>query len=120
MSEGSYYVRVPYSNVASYAYGNGGQPDRVTVATEPGKVAGPFDVMPFSRGKIEDAITAWRNGQTYDAIHPLAERDDGVVWDENAMKDLARVIAATLAGGTPPEKPLPWNGARTASRTEDA
>lgn len=66
--------------------------------------------MTGDRHKIQNAIKAWRDGQTFDAIHPLADSEShGIVWDDNAMKDLARVIAATLAGETPPEKPLPWN-----------
>lgn len=52
---------------------------------------------PYDRRKIQDAITAWRDGQTFDAIHPLADDDShGILWDDNAMKDLARVIAHTL------------------------
>jgi hypothetical protein len=37
-----YLVFVPFGNVASYEFGNNGQPDKATVATTPGQLAGPF------------------------------------------------------------------------------
>jgi len=55
------------------------------------------------RGRIEDAICAWRDGASYDAIHPLAGQDvPEIFYDPNAVKDLARVIMHMLDGETPP------------------
>lgn len=65
----------------------------------------------FDRRKIQDAIEAWRDGQTFDAIHPLEDVDPvtcSIFWDPDAVKDLARVIAATLDGRDVPSRPLPW------------
>jgi hypothetical protein len=39
-----YLVFVPFENVASMEYGNNGAPDKATVATAPGHLAGPFGV----------------------------------------------------------------------------
>jgi hypothetical protein len=44
MSVKGYLVFVPFGNVASMEYGNDGAPDKVTVATTPGHLAGPFEV----------------------------------------------------------------------------
>ena len=44
MTVRGYLVYVPFENVASMEYGSNGQPDKATVATEPGKLAGPFEV----------------------------------------------------------------------------
>jgi hypothetical protein len=53
----------------------------------------------LNRGQIQDAITAWRDGATFDAIHPLShDEPPGIFWDDNAMKDLARVIFHTIQG----------------------
>ena len=46
-----YVVFVPFASVASMAYGNNGQPDMATVATEPGHLAGPFRVITPVRGQ---------------------------------------------------------------------
>jgi hypothetical protein len=65
----------------------------------------------ISRGDIQDAITAWRDGKTFDARHPLADQPDhgfAVLWDDNAMKDLARVIMATIEGRDIPSADVPW------------
>jgi hypothetical protein len=40
-----YLVFVPFENVASMEYGNNGAPDKATVATTPGHLAGPFQVV---------------------------------------------------------------------------
>lgn len=69
--------------------------------------------MSTDRGRICDAITAWRDGATLDARHPL-EGDDAdatFLWDPNAVKDLARVIARTLRGERLEYRELPWSGA---------
>jgi hypothetical protein len=39
-----YLIFVPFENVASMEYGNNGAPDKATVATTPGHLAGPFEV----------------------------------------------------------------------------
>jgi predicted phage tail protein len=39
-----YMIFVPFENIASMEYGSSGAPDKVTVATTPGHVAGPFEV----------------------------------------------------------------------------
>ena len=39
-----YLVFVPFENVATYEFSNNGAPDKVTVATVPGCLAGPFEV----------------------------------------------------------------------------
>jgi len=74
--------------------------------------AGDETARQLTRGQIQDAITAWRDGATFDAIHPLAHGDDwppGIFWDDNAMKDLARVIYHTIQGGREiPVADLPW------------
>jgi hypothetical protein len=44
MSVKGYLVFVPFENIATMQYGNNGAPDRVTVATTPGHLAGPFEV----------------------------------------------------------------------------
>lgn len=44
MSVKGYLVYVPFENVASMEYGNNGAPDKATVATAPGHIAGPFEV----------------------------------------------------------------------------
>lgn len=44
MAVKGYLVFVPFGNVAAMEYGSNGAPDKVTVATEPGKLAGPFEV----------------------------------------------------------------------------
>lgn len=66
--------------------------------------------MDISRQKIQDAITGWRDGQTFDALHPLRD-DEGhdILWNDNAMKDLARVIMATIEGRDIPRVELPWS-----------
>lgn len=77
-----------------------------------------------TRGKIQDAISAWRDGATFDAIHPLRDSDSAeraILWDDNAMKDLARVITATLAGEEVPVADLPWSPPhRPGARAGDA
>lgn len=57
------------------------------------------------RGRIEDAIYAWRDGASYDAIHPLdafGEETALILHAPGAVKDLARVISHMLDGETPP------------------
>lgn len=54
MSVKGYLVFVPFENVASYEYGNNGAPDKATVATTPGKLAGPFEV----RQVVNDEFSA--------------------------------------------------------------
>lgn len=39
-----YLVFVPFENVATMEYGNNGAPDKITAATTPGHLAGPFEV----------------------------------------------------------------------------
>jgi len=64
----------------------------------------------FSRPQIQDAITAWRDGATYNALHPLRDCEPpSWLWDPDAVKDLARVIAHSLNGEQPPAVPLPWS-----------
>jgi hypothetical protein len=67
--------------------------------------------MGVSRGQIQDAIMGWRDGQTFDALHPLLDWPDAriaIFWDDNAMKDLARVIMATIDGRDIPSVEMPW------------
>ena len=40
-----FLVKVPGENVATWQAGNQGAPDQVTVATTPGQLAGPFEVV---------------------------------------------------------------------------
>jgi len=64
------------------------------------------------RGHIQDAITSWRDGQTFDALHPLRDlppEQTAIFWNDNAMKDLARVITAAIEGRLVPSKELPWS-----------
>ena len=56
----------------------------------------------ITRGKIDDAITAWRNGATYNAIHPLANAQCGALWDDDYVKDLARVDHEPALRGNAP------------------
>lgn len=44
MAVRGYLVYVPFGNVATMQYGSNGAPDKVTVATVPGHLAGPFEV----------------------------------------------------------------------------
>lgn len=65
------------------------------------------------RHVIQDAITDWRDGATFDAVHAL-ESDDltaspAFLWNDNAVKDLARVIAARLRGEEVTRRKLPWS-----------
>lgn len=65
-----------------------------------------------TRAQIQDAITAWRDGQTFNAVHPLDGQTLGqaaILWDDDAVKDLARVIAATIDGREIPSVRLPWS-----------
>jgi hypothetical protein len=60
------------------------------------------------RGRIEEAIEAWRDGATYEGVHPIDSRRTlkaSFLYDPNAVKDLARVIAHMLDGETPPDPP---------------
>jgi hypothetical protein len=60
---------------------------------------------------VEDAITACRDGSTFDVVHPLnvstAEPGDWL-WDPASVRDLARVIAALADGREAPSAPVPW------------
>ena len=66
--------------------------------------------MSSLRGVVVDAIEAWRDGETCDAVHPLVgepqvqARSIAWLYDPDVVKDLARVIAKHLeAAADPPE-----------------
>ncbi len=63
----------------------------------------------ISRQRIGEAVEAWRDGATYDAIHPLERKNFLDLWDPDAVKDLARVIAHVLQGDEVPVRKLPWS-----------
>jgi hypothetical protein len=70
--------------------------------------------MDVDRQQVQDAIRDWRDGATFDALHPLRNlflEDVAVFWDVDAMKDLARVIMAKAEGREPHQVPVPWSGA---------
>lgn len=53
MSVKGYLVFVPLENVASMEYGSNGAPDKATVATASGHVAGPFEVHQTIQDPVE-------------------------------------------------------------------
>jgi len=85
-----YLVFVPFENVASMEYGNNGAPDKVTVATTPGHLAGPFEVREARKG-AEDcyAVAEWE-GAGVSCRHPVGhkalldhfDRDRGLRWQQ--------------------------------------
>lgn len=63
MAVRGYLVFVPFENVASYEFGGTStvpgsvtQPDKVTVATTPGHLAGPFEVREVVRDDLPPGI----------------------------------------------------------------
>jgi hypothetical protein len=54
-----------------------------------------------ARHAIETGIEAWRDGETCDAVHPLAEAGPSPwLFNPDTVKDLARVIARHLPDGS--------------------
>ena len=53
------------------------------------------------RHAIETGIEAWRDGETCDAVHPLADAGPPPwLFNPDTVKDLARVIARHLGDGS--------------------
>jgi hypothetical protein len=81
MAVKGYLVYVPFGNIATMAYGNGADPDKATVATTPGDLAGPFEVT---------------------AVVGSAE-SDGAMFKRRSLDDTLRYMAAKLREGQPAE-----------------
>jgi hypothetical protein len=59
MAVRGYLVFVPFENIATMQYGNNGAPDRVTVATTPGHLAGPFEVREVVGPATTEFLPDW-------------------------------------------------------------
>ena len=80
-------------------YGNNGQPDKATIATEPGKLAGPFEVKHVVRDDMEflpseEELRRWRR-----ELLEYTERNRGLM-SPAAQAELAELRAEDSAGGT--------------------
>jgi hypothetical protein len=93
MSVKGYLVFVPFENVASMEYGNNGAPDKVTAATTPGHLAGPFEARQTVREPADAFISVLRRAAddeiTDDAFRALS-----------LIADAAGCGAATMRAGS--------------------
>jgi hypothetical protein len=80
MAVKGYLVYVPFENIATMAYGNGEQPDKATVATTPGDLAGPFEVTAV-----------------------VGSESSGAMFKRRSLDDQLRYMAAKLRDGQPVE-----------------